>query len=465
LHAFVPTVTAAIRYDPGMNLLARSSFGTAEEFRVYNRIARRLMPFLLLLYIISFLDRVNVGFAKLQMAGDIGLSDAAYGLGAGIFFIGYSLFEIPSNLLLQRFGARFWIARILVIWGLISTCMMLVQTPLQFYGMRLLLGIAEAGFYPGVILYLTYWFPVRLRSQICAIFLLGIAISGVIGGPLSGWIMSSFGGLAGLRGWQWLFLVEGTPAILFGFVTYFYLDDRPAEATWLAEAERSLVSEELEREHQLRLGAGMGHRFGHAMRSGKLWLLILVNFSLISAVYGVSFWLPQMIHDLGFKDLLVDGIVSAIPFAVACTAMIVIGQHSDRSGERKWHIVLSGLLGAAGLCLSGIFTTTPSISLIGVSLAMAGALAGVSVIWSLPGAILSGTAAAAGFALMGTISNMGGYVMPFALGHIKETTGRLEYGFYGMAVFIIVGSLLMSLLAPARTLSAESKHAAAASAR
>jgi len=448
-----------------MNLLARSNFATAEECRLYNRIALRLLPFLLLLYIISFLDRVNVGFAKLQMAGEIGLSDAGYGLGAGIFFIGYSLFEIPSNLLLQRFGARFWIARILVVWGVISTSMMFVQTPLQFYGMRLLLGIAEAGFYPGVILYLTYWFPLRLRSQICAIFLLGIAISGVIGGPLSGWIMSSFAGLAGLHGWQWLFLLEGTPAVLCGIATFFYLDDRPQEAAWLQSSERSLVSAELTREHQLKLGAGVGHRFGHAMRSGRLWLLTFVNFSLISAVYGVSFWLPQMIHDLGFKSLLMDGLVSAIPFAVACTAMILIGRHSDRTAERKWHIVLSGLLGAAGLCLSGLFTQSPSIALLGVSLAIAGALAGVSVIWSVPGAILSGTAAAAGFALMGTISNMGGYVMPYALGQIKETTGRLEYGFYGMAVFIIIGALLMSLLARPRTLSGKSAQAAAASLR
>ena len=229
-----------------MSFLPLSNFENTEQWRVYNKIAWRLMPFLLLLYIISFLDRVNVGFAKLQMSADIGLSDAAYGIGAGIFFLGYCLCEIPSNLLLQRFGAKFWIARIMVVWGIISTAMLFVQTPWQFYGMRFLLGIAEAGFYPGIILYLTYWYPARLRSQICAIFFLGIALSGVIGGPLSGWIMNTFGGLYGLHGWQWLFLLEGAPAIIFGVVSYFYLDDGPAQAKWLAAGEKSLVVSELE---------------------------------------------------------------------------------------------------------------------------------------------------------------------------------------------------------------------------
>lgn len=429
-----------------MSFLPRSNFGTAEEWRVYNKIAGRLLPFLLLLYVISFLDRVNVGFAKLQMSTDIGLSDAAYGLGAGIFFIGYCLCEIPSNLLLQRLGAKFWIARILVVWGIISTGMMFVNTPMQFYVMRFLLGVAEAGFYPGIILYLTYWYPARLRSQICAIFFLGIAISGVIGGPLSGWIMHTFGGVYGLYGWQWLFLLEGAPAIIFGFVTYFYLDDGPRKAAWLTNAEQTLVVNELDAETRRKMDAGLGHKFGHAMRSMNLWMLAFANFALLSGVYGVSFWLPQIIKDLGVKDLFTNGIITAIPFAAACVGMILIGKHSDRSGERKWHTVWCGVIGAAGLVLSGMFAHEPIVSLVGLSLAMTGALAGLAVMWSLPGAILSGAAAAAGFALMATVGNVGGYLAPFLLGWVRQSTGQLVYGLYAMASWMVIGALLMALL-------------------
>lgn len=429
-----------------MSFLALSNFGTKEEWRVYNKIALRLMPFLLLLYIISFLDRVNVGFAKLQMSNDIGLGDAAYGFGAGIFFLGYCLFEIPSNLILQRVGAKFWIARILVVWGIISTGMMFVQTPMQFYIMRFLLGVAEAGFYPGIILYLTYWYPVRLRSQICAIFFLGIAISGVIGGPLSGGIMNTFGGMNGWHGWQWLFLLEGAPAIIFGVVTYFYLDDGPAKAQWLTSTERSLVVDELEAETKMKFAAGMGHKFSHAMKDVNLWMLSFANFALLSGVYGVSFWLPQIIKDLGVKDLFTNGLITAIPFAVACVGMILIGKHSDRTRERKWHTALCGLMGAVGLVMSGVFAQVPLVSLIGLSLAMTGSLAGLAVMWSLPGAILSGAAAAAGFALMATVGNLGGYLAPMALGLVRQSTGRLEYGLYMMAAAMVIGSILMLLI-------------------
>ena len=429
-----------------MSFLPLSNFENTEQWRVYNKIAWRLMPFLLLLYIISFLDRVNVGFAKLQMSADIGLSDAAYGIGAGIFFLGYCLCEIPSNLLLQRFGAKFWIARIMVVWGIISTAMLFVQTPWQFYGMRFLLGIAEAGFYPGIILYLTYWYPARLRSQICAIFFLGIALSGVIGGPLSGWIMNTFGGLYGLHGWQWLFLLEGTPAIIFGVVSYFYLDDSPAQAKWLAAGEKALVVSELEEENQRKLAAGVGHKFSHAIKDVNVWLLAFANFALLSGVYGVSFWMPQIIRDLGVQDLLTNGIVTSIPYAVACVGMILIGKHSDRTGERKWHTAACGVLGAIGLVLSGVFAQQPIISLLGLSLAMTGALAGLAVMWALPGTILTGAAAAAGIALMATVGNLGGYIAPITLGLVKQATGHLEYGLYAMAAAMLVGAVLMLLL-------------------
>jgi len=429
-----------------MSFLPRINFDTTEQWRVYNKIAWRLMPFLLLLYIISFLDRVNVGFSKLQMSADIGLSDAAYGIGAGIFFLGYCLCEIPSNLLLQRYGAKFWIARIMVVWGVISTAMMFVQTPWQFYGMRFLLGVAEAGFYPGIILYLTYWYPARLRSQICAIFFLGIALSGVIGGPLSGWIMNTFSGVHGLAGWQWLFLLEGSPAIVFGVVSYLYLDDSPAKAKWLNGSEKALVVGELEDENRRKLAAGVGHKFSHAMRDVNVWLLAFANFALLSGVYGVSFWLPQIIKDLGVTDYLTNGVITSIPFAVASVGMVLIGKHSDRAGERKWHTAACGVLGAAGLVLSGFFAHAPIVSLFGLSLAMTGALAGLAVMWALPGTILAGAAAAAGIALMATVGNLGGYIAPITLGLVREATGHLEYGLYAMAAAMLVGAVLMLLL-------------------
>lgn len=434
-----------------MNFLPQSNFGSKEEWRAYNKIAWRLMPFLLLLYIISFLDRVNVGFAKLQMSSAIGLGNAEYGFAAGVFFLGYCLCEIPSNLILQRVGAKFWIARIMVVWGVISTGMMFVQTPTQFYVMRFLLGVAEAGFYPGIILYLTYWYPVRLRSQICAIFFLGIGIAGVIGGPLSGWIMNTLSGLNGWAGWQWLFLLEGLPAVIFGAVTYFYLDDSPAKAKWLTPSEKLLVVNELDAENKSKLAAGLGHKFVDAMKDVNVWLLAFANFSLLSGVYGVSFWLPQIIKDLGVKDLFSNGLVTAIPYGVACVGMIVISKNSDRTGERKWHTVLCGLVGAAGLVLSGLFSQFTLFSLLGLSLAMTGSLAGLAVMWSLPGAILSGAAAAAGFALMATIGNFGGYLAPITLGMVKQSTGQLEYGLYTMAAIMVAGSILMLLLPKLRT--------------
>lgn len=426
-----------------MKFLPRSNFSSEADYGVYNKIAWRLLPFLLLLYIVSFLDRVNVGFAKLQMAPDIGLSDAAYGFAAGIFFLGYCLCEVPSNLVLQRVGAKFWIARIMVVWGVISTGMMLVRTPTEFYVMRFLLGVAEAGFYPGIVLYLTYWYPVRLRSQVCALFFLGIAISGVIGGPLSGWVMSNFAGMNGWKSWQWLFLLEGAPAILLGVATFFYLDDGPAKAKWLTDAERSIVTGELRAEDEAMLAAGAGHRFLDAIKSVDVWYLALADFALLTGVYGVSFWLPQIVKDLHVTDLFENGLITAIPFAIACVGMVLIGRHSDRNGERRWHTVWCGVIGAGGLLLSGAFSTSPYLSLLGLSIAMTGALGGLAVLWSLPGALLSGAAAAAGFALIAMIGNLSGFLSPFGIGMVKSATGQTVYGLYAMAVVMIAGSLLM----------------------
>ncbi|MEW6645062.1 MAG: MFS transporter [Pseudomonadota bacterium] len=425
---------------------SRASFSSDDEAAAYNRVAWKLIPFLLVLYIISFLDRVNVGFAKLQMSADIGLSDAVFGLGAGIFFIGYAACEIPSNILLQRYGARFWISRILVVWGVISVSFMFVTTPAQFLTLRFLLGIAEAGFYPGIVLYLTYWFPGKLRSQVCALFFVGIPIAGFIGGPLSGFIMKQMAGVSGLAGWQWLFLLEGVPAVIGGIITYFYLSNGPKDAKWLTTGERNIVVPALEADEATHRAMGHGHRLIDALVSPKIWLLAVTNFALLGGIYGISFWMPQIVKDLGVQDVLLNGIVTSIPFAVACVAMIVVGRSSDRMSERKWHIILPAAVGALGLVGGATLTSTPVLALASLSLALGGALASITVLWVLPSALLTGAAAAGGLALMATIGNLGGYVAPYIVGLAKEATGRTDIGLYLMAAAMFLGALLMQLL-------------------
>jgi D-galactonate transporter len=437
---------------------SRASFSSVDEAATYNRAAWKLIPFLLILYIISFLDRVNVGFAKLQMSADIGLSDAVFGLGAGIFFIGYAACEIPSNLLLQRFGARFWIARIMVVWGIISICFMFVTSPAQFLGLRFLLGIAEAGFYPGIVLYLTYWFPGKLRSQVCALFFVGIPIAGLIGAPLSGFIMKQMAGVSGFAGWQWLFVLEGAPAIIGGIVTYFYLSNGPKDATWLTANERNIIVPALEAEDATHRAMGHGHRLIDALGSAKVWLLAVTNFTLLGGIYGISFWMPQIVKDLGVKDVFLNGLVTSIPFAVASVAMIVVGRNSDRTRERKWHIILSAAVGAAGLVGGATLTGTPALALASLSCALGGALASIAVLWVLPSALLTGAAAAGGIALMATVGNLGGYVAPYVMGLAKEATGRLDVGLYLMSAAMILGALLVHLLPRNATID-EAAHA------
>lgn len=426
-----------------MNLLSRSTFDNEPDWRLYNRIAWRILPFLFVLYVVAFLDRVNVGFAKLQMAADIGLSDLAFGFGAGVFFIGYCLCEIPSNMLLQKLGARFWIARIMVVWGLLSISMMFIQTPTAFYVLRFLLGMAEAGFYPGVVLYMTYWFPSCARSQGMAYFNLGIAMAGVLGSPLSGWIMQNFAGDLGLAGWQWLFLLEGLPAVILGVVVFFYLDNGPGQVKWLSPAQNLRVQEQLREERQRNQGQGADHRFRAAFVNKGIWCLIVTNFSLLCGTYGVSFWMPQIVRNLGVQSLFDTGLIAAIPFAVASVCMIVVSKHSDKTRERRWHGTLCVVASACGLIFSGLFHDNAYLSLAGLSLAMAGGLSAFCVLWALPGVLLTGTAAAAGIALIATVGNLGGYASPFMMGWVKDSTGHLEYGPYVLAAITLLGAVSM----------------------
>ncbi len=394
----------------------------AFERQLYRKVTWRLIPFLFLCYILAYLDRVNVGFAKLQMQQDLGISDTVYGIGAGIFFIGYFLFEVPSNLLMQKIGAKIWIARIMIVWGILSSAMMLTNSTTTFYVLRFSLGVAEAGFFPGIILYLTYWFPRTHRAKMVAAFMTAIALSGVVGGPLSGWIMATMSDVAGLRAWQWLFLLEGIPSVLMGIVVLFYLDNNPQSAKWLSSEEKELLISRLHREEEIKKAAGeFRHRFSDAFTSNKVWLLCLVYLGFIIGNYGIGFWLPQIIKETITADVWLIGLLTIIPWGVGAIAMVWNGHHSDKTGERRWHIAGAGILGALAFAASAYQDISPFWGLLTLTLAVSGVMSAISAFWTLPTSLLSGTAAAAGIAWINSVGNLGGYVGPFIVGHIRDT--------------------------------------------
>lgn len=397
---------------------------TIRDAPLVAKAARRLLPFLGLLYVVSFLDRVNVGYAALTMNADLGLSASAFGAGAGIFFLGYFLFEIPSNLILQRVGARTWIARILVTWGIVSAGMAAVQGPTSFYLARFLLGIAEAGFFPGIILYLTYWFPADTRARIIGWFMLAIPVSNVIGAPLSTALLDR--PLFGLTGWQTMFVLEGLPAIILGFVVLAWLPDRPAQATWLTPAEREALEALVARQ------APSPTRLRDALASGRVWVLALTYFGLVIGLYGLGFWAPQIIRSLGTLSNAEIGMLSAIPYLVAGVAMVFWGRHSDATRERVWHVCLPAWLGAAGFLASGL-VTNPVAALLALTAGAIGIYAALPVFWTFPTALLGGTAAAGGIALVNSLGNLGGYLGPFAVGWLRDTTGSYAAGLYVLA--------------------------------
>lgn len=419
--------------------MRRNDSGNDPLDSLYRRVSWRLMPFLFLCYVAAYLDRVNVGFAKLQMLSDLRFSDTVYGIGAGIFFVGYFLFEVPSNLLMTRTGARIWIARIMISWGVISSAMMFVDSVASFYVLRFLLGAAEAGFFPGIILYLTYWYPAHRRARMVALFMSGVAVAGVVGGPLSGWIMKTFAGLHGLSGWQWLFLLEGVPSVLLGVWTLFYLDDGIRSAKWLSEDDKQKLEQAIAEDGKQQQHMPLAQMFSN----GKVWLLALVYFLFVMGLYGVSFWLPQLVKNSGIDDVFTIGLLTAIPYFVAAVVMVLAARHSDRSGERRWHAAVAALAGAAGLIVATVYSDNTVIAMAALSVATAGILSTFPIFWSLPTAMLGGAAAAAGIALINSVGNLAGFVSPYLVGAIKDATHSTANGIYLLAASLVVGAVLV----------------------
>ena len=418
--------------------LANTSSVSASEDATYLKVTWRLIPFLLVCYIIAYLDRVNVGFAKLQMQSALGFSDVVYGLGAGMFFIGYFFFEVPSNIILHRVGARRWIARIMVTWGVISASMMFVETEMQFYVIRFLLGVAEAGFFPGIILYLTYWYPAQRRGRIVSLFMTGIPLAGVIGGPLSGWIMKTWDQVWGYQGWQWMFLLEALPAIVVGFMVYWYLDDRITDAKWLSESERQMLAQRIEEEDQTKEHMPVMA----VLKNKRVWVMSAIYFSLAMSLYGVSFWLPTIINGMGVKDNLTIGLLSAVPWLAGVFSMLWFGRSADKHKERRWHLVIPMLMAAIGLVLSVLLASNVYLSFLALILACMGIVSGIPLFWSLPTSFLAGAAAAAGIAAINSIANLAGFVAPYVVGWLKQITQSTDSGMYLLACVLLTGAAI-----------------------
>jgi ACS family tartrate transporter-like MFS transporter len=405
------------------------------------KVSVRLLPFVFVMYVFNILDRVNVGFARLQMLKDLRFSEEVYSLGVSVFFLGYFLFEVPSNLMLRRLGARRWLARILISWGLISASMMFVTDPVSFYLLRFLLGLAEAGFFPGVVLYLSYWFPANERARAVSRFMTGSAVTGIVGNPLSGVILQYTDGVAGLAGWQWLFLLEGLPTVVLGVIALYYLTDRPEEAMWLEPAERDWLAARMrgeERHRALRHGLTLLQ----ALSDWRVWLLCALYFTVSMGANSFGAYAPQLVKDAfaGATPAQV-GLLAAIPSLGTIVSMVIVGAHSDRTGERRWHVAAMAWLAACGWVLVGT-REEPALVLLGLTLAQMGMLSMLAPFWALPTSFLSGAAAAGGIALINSVGNLGGFVGPNVIGQVKEYTGSFADGLLVLAAVLAAGGVL-----------------------
>ncbi|WP_199027214.1 MFS transporter [Ralstonia sp. ASV6] len=415
----------------------------------FRRVAFRLMPLLFLGYVVAYLDRVNVGFAKLQMLSSLHLSEAAYGLGAGLFFLGYFFFEVPSNLMLHRVGARRWIARIMVTWGVLSLMTAWVQTPTQFYVLRFLLGVAEAGFFPGMILYLTYWFPSHRRGRMTALLMAGNPVAGLVGGPVSGSIMSAMHDVSGMAGWQWLFILEALPSIVLGAVIFFLLDDRVADARWLSADEKQLVQAEIDADGPTRTHGTVRAVF----LSGRVWLLCLILFGIVMGSYAIGFWQPSVIRSSGVDEPWVIGLLTMIPYSAAVLAMIVTSRHADRTRERRWHVACPAWIASVGFLVCATNGNDAVLSMVGLTLAAVGVITALPMFWALPTSFLGGAGAAAGIALINCVGNLAGFVSPVVIGWLKTVTHTLSSGLLIVAATLALSGLLVVLCVPARVVN------------
>jgi D-galactonate transporter len=425
-----------------------------EIWRAYSKVTWRIIPFLFICYVFAYLDRVNIGFAALQMKQELGFSDAVYGVGAGIFFIGYFLFEVPSNLLLEKIGARKTLMRIMVVWGVVSASFIFVRTPNQFYIGRFFLGAFEAGFFPGIVVYLTYWYPPAMRGKIITLFMSAIAVSGVIGGPLSGWIMANLNATFGLDGWQWLFLIEAVPSFVLGILVFIVLADKPGDARWLSSREREVIV------HQVNT-AGMHHAgdtFLKSLRDPRLYAMSLVYFTIAAGLYIISFWLPTMVRSYNVADPLKVGILTAVPYLFTIVAMIVIGRHSDKTRERRWHVALGMIVAAIGLLVVTFVHGSLVVAMIVLSITTMGILTAMPLFWTIPTSYLSSASNAGGIAVINSVGLIGGFASPSVLGWVKTSTGSLNYGLYTFAAALVIGAILLLTAMPQRLLREEGRR-------
>ena len=406
---------------------------------VYARITRRILPLLMLAWLFAYIDRVNIGFAKLQMAQDLGFSDAVYGFGAGIFFLGYFVFEVPSNLLLHRVGARRWIARIMVTWAIVSALTIFVRTDWQFYLMRFLLGLAEAGFIPGAVYYLSNWYPSFRRGRVFGIFYLALAGSGLVGGPLAGLILQTMSGALGMAGWKWLLLLEAAPSLIIGILILLYLPDRVEDARWLSRNEQRMVVEALQAENRTKDPTPLAALLSNPV----IWLLTLIYFLLNYAAYGLSFWLPTLIKDLGVEGSLAIGLISALPSICSMICMVLFGYSADRQGERRWHLTVMFLIGAAGFAISVAAGGNLPVAMAGLCMAAICTQAFPSLFWAVPTAMMTGVSAAAGIAMINSIGNLSGFFGPYAVGLMRDGFGTTGAAVLSLAVALALSAVLI----------------------